>query len=114
MQENDMLKYRNEIIEAFRDGTFSSEHLKKSDDTAYDYVLKEVTKFIQKIKLMSENINLSLYCEFFQSSPVDYAKYLINLRNTKENKEFVTEAENRISDLKDAIRNMNEKEKKRV
>ena len=114
MQENDMLKYRNEIIEAFRDGTFSSEHLKKSDDTVYDYVLKEVTKFIQKIKLMSENINLSLYCEFFQSSPVDYAKYLINLRNTKENKEFVTEAENRISDLKDAIRTMNEKEKKRV
>ena len=114
MKVNDMLEYRDKIIEAFRDGTFSSEHLKKSDDAAYDYVLKGVTKFIQKIKSMSENINLSLYCEFFQSSPVDYAKYLINLRNTKENKEFVTEAENRISDLKDTIRNMNEKEKKRV
>ena len=96
MQANDMLKYRNEIIEAFREGTFSSEHLKKSDDAAYDYVLKGVTKFIQKIKSMSENINLSLFCEFFQSSPIDCVKYLINLRNTEENKEFVTEAENNI------------------
>ena len=29
MQVNDVLKYRDKIIEAFRDGTFSSEHLKK-------------------------------------------------------------------------------------
>ena len=29
MLANDMLEYRNKIIEAFRDGTFSSEHLKK-------------------------------------------------------------------------------------
>ena len=28
MQANDMLKYRGKIIEAFRDGTFSSEHRK--------------------------------------------------------------------------------------
>ena len=28
MDANDMLEYRDEIIEAFRDGTFSSEHLK--------------------------------------------------------------------------------------
>ena len=28
MHANDMLKYRDKIIEAFRDGTFSSEHLK--------------------------------------------------------------------------------------
>ena len=30
MQANDMLKYRNKIIEAFRDGTFLSEHLKNN------------------------------------------------------------------------------------
>ena len=39
MQANDMLKYRDKIIEAFRKSTFSSEHLKKSDDAAYNYVL---------------------------------------------------------------------------
>ena len=38
---------------------------------------------------------------FFESLPVDYAKYLINLKNTEENKKVVTKAENRISDLKD-------------
>ena len=61
---------------------------------------------------MSENIDLSLFNEFLELSPVDYAKYLINLKNTKENKEFVTEAKKRISDLKYTIRNMSEKEKK--
>ena len=44
---------------------------KKSDDAAYDYVLKEVTKFIKKIESMAENINLSLFSEFFELSPVD-------------------------------------------
>ena len=91
---------------------FLSEHLKKWDDAAHDDVLKDVSKFIKKIESMTENINLSLFCEFFELSPVDYAKHLINLKNTEENKEFGTEAENRISDLKDTIRNMNEKEKK--
>ena len=28
MQANDILEYRDKIIEAFRDGTFLSEHLK--------------------------------------------------------------------------------------
>ena len=57
MHANDMLKYRDKIIEAFRDGTFSSEHLKKSDDAAYDYVLNDVKNFIQKIETMSEILN---------------------------------------------------------
>ena len=34
MKVNDMLEYRDKIIEAFRDGTLLSEHLKKSDDVA--------------------------------------------------------------------------------
>ena len=50
---------------------------------------------------------------FFESSPVDYAKYLINLKNTRENKEFVIEARNRASALKDRIRKMSETEKKK-
>ena len=29
MQVNDMLEYRNKIIDAFKDGTFLSEYLKK-------------------------------------------------------------------------------------
>ena len=77
MQANDMLNYRDEIIEAFRNGTFSSEHLKKSDDAAYDYRLKDASKSIKKIESMAKNINLSLINEFFELSPVDYAKYLI-------------------------------------
>ena len=64
-------------------------------------MLKEVSKFINKIESMAENINLSLFNEFFESLPVDYAKYLINLKNTEENKKVVTKAENRMSDLKD-------------
>ena len=65
MEANDMLEYRNKVIEAFRDGTFSSEHLKKSDAAAYDYVLKDVKNFIQKIESMAENISLSLFEDFF-------------------------------------------------
>ena len=37
-------------------GTFSSEHLKKSDAAAHDYLLKGVEKFIQKIKSMGGKI----------------------------------------------------------
>ena len=37
---------------------------KKSDDAAHDYVLRDVKKFIQKIKSMAENINLSLFEDF--------------------------------------------------
>ena len=66
MQANDMLEYRDKIIEAFRDGTFSTEQLKRSGDAAYDYVLKDVEKFIQKIKSMAEKINLSLFEDFFE------------------------------------------------
>ena len=72
MQANDMLEYRDKIIETFRDSTFSSQHLKKSDDATYDYVLKNVEKFIQKIESMAENISLSLFEDFFESSsPAD-------------------------------------------
>ena len=78
MEANDMLNYRDEIIEAFRNGTFSYEHLKKSDDAAYDYRLKDASKSIKKIESMAKNINLSLINEFFELSPVDYAKYLID------------------------------------
>ena len=56
MQVNNLLEYRNKIIDAFKDGTFLSEYLKKSDDAAYDYVLKDVNNFIQKIESVSENI----------------------------------------------------------
>ena len=46
IQANDMLEYRDKIIKAFKDGTFPSEYLKKSDAADYDYVLKNVGKFI--------------------------------------------------------------------
>ena len=106
MQANDLLEYRDKIIDAFKDGIFLSEHLKKSDAAAYNYVLKDVNKFIQEIRSMEEKINLSLFEEFFESlSPADYAKMLINTKNADENKEY-------IEDIKDRIKEMNEKEKK--
>ena len=102
MHANDMLEYGDKIIEAFRDGTFSSEHLKKSDAAAYDYVLKDVNDFIQEIKSMEEKISLSLFEDFFLfSSPADYAKILINTSNPNENKKNVAEIKDRISDLKE-------------
>ena len=41
------MEYRDEIIDAFKDGTFSSEFLKQSDAAAHDYVLKDVDNSIQ-------------------------------------------------------------------
>ena len=115
MHANDMLDYGDKTIEAFRDGTFSSEHLKKSDDAAYDYVLKDVNSFIQEIKSMEEKINLSLFKDFFQSSsPADYAKELINTKNPDENKEHLAGIKNRISDLKDRIKKNQWNRKKKM
>ena len=63
---------------------------------------------------MEEKINLSLFEDFFESSsPADYAKMLVNTKNTDENKENVKDLEYRISDLKDRIKKkISEKEKK--
>ena len=86
---------------------------KKVDDAGYNYVLKDVKDFIQEIESMSEKINLSLFEDFFESSsPADYAKRLINVKDPNENKEIVAKIKNRILDLKDRIKKMNEKEKK--
>ena len=113
MQANDLLEYRGKIIKAFKDGTFLSEHLKKSDDAAYNYVLKDVNKFIEEIKSMEEKINLSLFEDFFEFlSPADYAKTLIDIKNADENIGIVAEAKDRISDLKDRIKEMKQKKYK--
>ena len=106
MQANDLLEYRGKIIKTFKDGT------KKWDAAAYTYVLKDVNKFIEEIKSMEEKINLSLFEDFFQTSPADYAKKLINIKNADENKGIVEEIKDRISDLEDKSKQMNEKEKK--
>ena len=76
-------------------------------------MLKDVKKFYQEIKSMEEKINLSLLGEFFESSsPVDYAKMLVNT-SLDESKKIVEEIKGRISDLKDRIKEMSEKEKKK-
>ena len=111
MQANDLQQYRGKIIKAFIDGTFMSEHLKKSNDAAYNYVLKDVNEFIDEIKSMEEKNNLCFFEEFFESSS-DYAKMLTNTKNANENKEIVEEIEDRISDLKDRMEKMSNKEKK--
>ena len=115
MQANDLLKYRNIIIDAFKHDTFLPENLKKeTKDAPNNFVLEEVSKFIQKIESISKNINLSLFNEFFEALSVDYVKYLINLKNTTKSKEFVTERKNRISNLKDRIKKNERKGKKKV
>ena len=112
MQATDLLEYKNKIIDAFKDGTFLSEHLKKTDNAAYGYVLEDVKDFIQEIESMSEKINLSLFEDFLQlPSPVDFVKKLINTENLDKNKELVAEIKDRISDLKDGIKEMSETEK---
>ena len=114
MQANNLFEYMDKIFDAFKDGTFLSEHLKKLDDAAYDYVLKHVNDFIQEIKLMEEKINLGLLDNFFGfSSSADYANILINIENPDENKGVVAEAKDKISDLKDRIKEMSETEKKK-
>ena len=117
MHANNMLEYGDKIIEAFRVGNFLSEHLKKLNDAAYDYVLKDVNSFIQKIsesiESKLEKINLSLFEDLFgSSSPADCIKMLINTKNSDGNKIFVAEIKDRISNLKYKIKNMSETEKK--
>ena len=110
MQANDLLKYRDKVIDAFKDDTFQSVHLK--NDAAHDYVLDDVNSFIQKIESMAEKINLSLFNDFVESSSlVDYAKTFINTKNPDKNKESIVEIKDRLSDLNDKIKKMNEKEK---
>ena len=112
MDAKELLESRSEIIKAFKDDIFLSEHLKKSDDAAYDFTLKNVNKFVQEIRSMEEKINLNLFEDFFGfSSPADYAKELINTKNADKNKEYVEEIEDRISDSKDRIEQMSDKEK---
>ena len=93
MQANDLLEYRNKIIDAFKNGIFLSEYLKKSDN----YVLKDVKNFIQEIKLMEDKINLSLFEDIFELPlSANYAKMLINTENLDKNKEFVAEIKDNI------------------
>ena len=114
MQANDLLEYRDKIMKAFKDSTFLSEHLKNSDDAAHDYVKGNLKDFIQKIESIPEKITLSLFNEFFQSSsPADYAKMLINIKNADENEEYVEEIKNRILNLKGRMEIRSDKEKKR-
>ena len=76
-------------------------------------MLKDAADFIKEIESMSENINLSLFKDFFESaSPADYAKKLNNIEKLDEHKKIVAEIEDRISNLKDRIKEMRETEKK--
>ena len=51
--------------------------------------------------------------DFFESSsPADYAKELINIKNPDENKETVAKIEDRISDLKEKIKKWVKQKKK--
>ena len=49
MQGNDLLEYRNKIIDVFKDGTFLSENLKELDNAAYDFMLNYVKEKLRKL-----------------------------------------------------------------
>ena len=56
-----------------------------------------------------------MFEDFFElSSPADYAKELINTKNSDQNKEFTAKMKDRISDLKNRIKKMGEREKKKL
>ena len=56
-----------------------------------------------------------MFVDFFESSPLpDSAKNFINTKNPNENKEFVAKIKNGISDLKERIKEINEKEKRKL
>ena len=111
MQANDLLNYREKIIEAFRDGTFYLNIWKKTDDAAYDYVLKDVKNVIQEIKFIEEKINLSLLKDVFGlSSPANYAKMAINT-SPDENKNCSRDKRQNIR-FKRQNKNMSETEQK--
>ena len=80
MQANDLFKYRDKIIYAFKDGTFQSQHQKRSDDAANDYVLKIVNKSIEEIKSMKEKINLSCLKNFLNIHELIMQKCLLILK----------------------------------
>ena len=44
-------------------------------------MLENVNDFIQEIKSMSENIELSLFSEFYELLPAEYAKGLIKVKD---------------------------------
>ena len=63
---------------------------------------------------MAKNINLSLFEDFFESSsPVDYAKELVNVKDPNKNKEIVAEIKDRISNLKKQNKRNKQKRKKK-
>ena len=60
-------------------------------------MLKNANEFIEEIKSTVEKINLSLFEEFFEhSSPADYAKMLINIKNQDKSRKNVKEIKERI------------------
>ena len=107
-----MLECGDKIIDAFKNGTFSSEHLKKSDDAAHDHVLEDVNKFIQKIESIAEKTNLGLFEDFLNHHhQLNIEKALTDTKNPNE-KKIVAQIKDRISNLKDRIKEMSETEKK--
>ena len=112
MQANDLLEYRDKIIKAFKDGTFLSKYLKKSDYAAHDYVLKDVMILFRKLNQWKKKLTYVCSGIFFKLLSADYAKVLINIKTVDENKKIIEEIEYRTSYLKERIKTMSEKEKK--
>ena len=107
MQANDLLEYRNKIIDVFKWYFFIWIFKKIRWYFSHDYVVKDVYNSIQKIKSMFKFVRGF----FWSSSPADYAEGLLNIKNSDKNKEIIGEIEDRISNLKDRIKEMRETEK---
>ena len=88
MQANGLFEYRDQVFDAFKDGTFFSEHLEKSHAAACDYVLKDVNNFIQEIKSMQEKINFFLRILLDHHHQLIKQKSLLILGMQKKTKEL--------------------------
>ena len=107
-----MLECGDKIIDAFKNGTFSSEHFKKSDDAAHDHVLEDVNNFIQKIESIAEKTNLGLFQDFLNHYHQLIMQKLLLILRIQMKKKIVAQMKDRISNLKDRIKEMSETEKK--
>ena len=65
MHAKELLEYRDKIIKAFEKGFFFVWTRKRRVKNAGEFVVEEVSSFIQKIKSKLKNINLSLFNEFW-------------------------------------------------
>ena len=116
-----MLNNRQEVIDAFKTGIFpyidgfqrKIESEEESKEESEEKMKNELKKFIKYIENESKDINYDLFKHYFNFVvPSALAKELYETKKKQKNNELVTAIKNRLSNLKDRIKNVSEDEKK--